>query len=68
VAVSVSTASYVVWTVIGVLGLALWGLSYLRPTAVAHPSDAVGRLATHPVVRVLLVLGFMWFGWHLFAR
>jgi hypothetical protein len=52
----------------GVLALALWWFSYLRPTAVAHPSDVVGRLATHPVVRVLLVLGFMWVGWHLFAR
>jgi hypothetical protein len=66
--VSVSTVSYVGWAAIGVLALALWWLSYLRPTAVAHPSDVVGRLATHPVVRVLLVLGFMWFGWHLFAR
>lgn len=65
---SVSTASYVVWAAMGVLALALWWFSYLRPTAVAHPSDVVGRLATHPVVRVLLVLGFMWVGWHLFAR
>jgi hypothetical protein len=66
--VSVSTASYVVWTIIGVLALTLWWLSYLRPAAVAHPSAVVGRLATHPVVRVILVLGFMWLGWHLFAR
>jgi hypothetical protein len=65
---SVSTASYVVWAAIGVLALVLWWLSYLRPAAVAHPSDVVGRLATYPVVRVLLVLGFMWLGWHLFAR
>jgi hypothetical protein len=65
---SVSTISYIVWAAIGVLALGLWGLSYLRPNVVAHPSDAVGQLVTRPVVRVLLVLGFMWFGWHLFAR
>jgi len=65
---SVSTISYVVWAAIGVLALLLWWLSYLRPAAVARPSAVVGRLATYPVVRVLLVLSFMWLGWHLFAR
>ena len=65
---STSTISYVVWVALGVAVLALWGLSYLRPNAVAHPRDVVGRLATLPVVRVVLVLGYMWLGWHLFAR
>ena len=65
---SVSTASYVVWGVIGALALVLWWLSYVRPSAVAHPSDVVGKIATHPVGRVVLVVGFMWLGWHLFAR
>jgi hypothetical protein len=62
---SVSTISYVVWAALGVAALVL---SYLRPAAVAHPADVVGKLASMPVVRVLLVLGFMWLGWHLFAR
>ena len=66
--VSVSTVSYIVWGALGVAVLVLWGLSYLRPTAVATPRDVVGRLATLPIVRVVLVLGFMWLGWHLFAR
>jgi hypothetical protein len=26
------------------------------------------RLATGPILRVVLVLGWMWVGWHLFAR
>jgi hypothetical protein len=65
---SVSTASYLVWGAFGVAALLLWWLSYLRPSAAAHPSDVVGRLATYPVVRVILALGFMWLGWHLFAR
>jgi hypothetical protein len=66
--VSVSTISYVVWAALGGGALVVWGLSYLRPAAAAHPGDVVGKLATHPVVRVILVLGFMWLGWHLFAR
>ena len=45
---SVSTISYVVWAALGVAVLALWGLSYLRPAAVAHPREVVGRLATLP--------------------
>ena len=63
-----STASYVVWGLLGAAALLLWALSYLRPSAVAHPSDVVGKVATHPVGRVILVVGFMWLGWHLFAR
>jgi hypothetical protein len=65
---SVSTPSYVIWAAIAVLALVLWWLSYLRPAAVARPGDVVGRLATLPVLRLILVLGFMWLGWHLFAR
>jgi hypothetical protein len=65
---SVSTISYLVWGAIGMSALVLWGLSYLWPAGVAHPGDVVGRLAAHPVGRVVLVLGFMWLGWHLFAR
>jgi hypothetical protein len=65
---SVSTISYVVWAVIGVIALVLWWLSYARPTAAAHPAAVVGKLATFPVLRVILVLGFMWLAWHMFAR
>jgi hypothetical protein len=65
---SVSTASYLVWAALGVVALLLWGLSYLRPAAAAHPGKVVGKLAATPVLRVVLALGFMWLGWHLFAR
>jgi hypothetical protein len=65
---SVSTVSYIVWAALGVVALLLWWLSYVRPTAAAHPAQVVGKLATLPVIRVILVLGFMWLAWHLFAR
>jgi hypothetical protein len=66
--VSVSTGSYVVWAALGVVALLLWWLSYTRPSMAVHPVEVVGRLAIHPLGRVALVIGFMWFGWHLFAR
>ena len=65
---SVSTASYLVWAAIGVVTLWLWWLSRVRPAAVAAPGDVVERLVTNPVIRIVVVLGFMWLGWHLFAR
>jgi hypothetical protein len=65
---SASTASYAVWGLILAAGLALWGWSMSRVPAAARPAEVIGRLASHPVLRVLLVLVFMWFGWHLFAR
>jgi hypothetical protein len=57
-----------VWALIGAGGLALWWLSFRRPPRLARPVEVVGRMATHAVIRVVLVLTFMWFGWHLFAR
>jgi hypothetical protein len=66
--VSVSTASYLVWAALGVAALLLWWLSYVRPAASAHPAAVVGKLVTTPVLRVVVALGFMWLGWHLFAR
>jgi hypothetical protein len=65
---SVSTISYVVWALLAVIALVLWWLSYVRPRAAAHPAQVVSKLATLPVLRVVLVLGFMWLAWHLFAR
>lgn len=65
---SISTASYLVWGALGVVALALWLLSYVRPGAVAPPSEVVARATSHPVLRMALLVGVMWVGWHLFAR
>lgn len=61
----VSTA---LWLFLVVAGLALWARSRRMPSSVAPPAAVVARLATGPVARVALVLGWMWLGWHLFAR
>jgi hypothetical protein len=66
--VTASTISYAVWALIGAAVVALVLVSVPRPAAVARPSRVMERLATQPVLRVVLLLGYMWLGWHLFAR
>ena len=65
-----SSWGYAVWAVLAVATLALWGLSHARSSwrVVARPSVALRRLATDPWLRVPLLVGWAWLGWHLFAR
>ena len=65
---SSSTLSYGIWILIALAALALWWASFLRPAEVARPADVLARIVTHPVMRVVFVLGLMWLGWHMFAR
>jgi hypothetical protein len=60
--------AYAVWTVLGTAAVFLWAWSRASGSPLARPSAVVQRLATGPVLRVLLGLGWMWVGWHLFAR
>ncbi len=60
--------SYALWAVLGVAVLLLWARSHGRRPGPARPSVVLARLATMPVLRVVLVLAWMWTGWHLFAR
>jgi hypothetical protein len=64
-----SALGYATWTLLLVGVVALWVLSRTSGgPAVARPSVVLTRLATGPWLRVLLVLAWMWAGWHLFAR
>lgn len=65
---SSSAASYLVWGLLAVAALALAAVSRRRPDVVARPAHVAERLATGAMVRLALVLGLMWTGWHLFAR
>jgi hypothetical protein len=65
-----STPSYAVWAAIGALALALWVAS-LTPAGrrvIVRPSVVLRRVATSPWLRVILLGGWAWLGWHLFAR
>jgi len=65
-----SAWGYAVWAVLAAAALLLWALSHTRSKAriVARPSAALARLAGDPWLRVPLVVGWAWVGWHLFAR
>ncbi len=59
---------YAVWAVLGLALLALWARSHAAGSRAARPAVVLERLATGPLLRVVLVLSWMWAGWHLFAR
>jgi hypothetical protein len=65
-----SALSYAVWALLGLATLVLWAASRFRAPerSPARPALVLERLATGPILRVLLVLGWGWVGWHLFAR
>ena len=56
------------WGLCGAAGVALWVLARARPDLVVRPSEVVARLVTVRVVRVALLVGYLFLGWHLFAR
>jgi hypothetical protein len=64
--VTSAALSYALWAVLGAAVLAV-GLASRRGWC-ATPGEVLTRLATGPVLRVALVVGVMWAGWHLFAR
>lgn len=65
-----SALSYAVWALLGLATLVLWARSRFGAPerSPARPAVVLERLATGPTLRVLLVLGWAWAGWHLFAR
>ena len=63
-----SAVSYAVWAALGVWALGLWARSRAPSAPLARPTELVERLATGPLLRIFLVLAWMWAGWHLFAR
>jgi hypothetical protein len=60
--------SLVVWAVIGVGILACEAVSVLRPRYLPTFGGTTDALVSSPWWRAFLTLGWMWLGWHLFAR
>jgi hypothetical protein len=65
-----SAVAYAVWAVLGLAALVLWALARAGAagSGPARPSVVLERVASGPFLRVVLVLAWMWVGWHLFAR
>lgn len=65
-----SSWGYAIWAIVAGAALALWALSHARSRGrvMARPSTALARLAGDPWLRVPLLVGWAWVGWHLFAR
>jgi hypothetical protein len=64
----VSAFGYAVWGLVGAATLALAAVSRTPGSGLARPVQVVRRLASGPVLRVVLVVAIGWIGWHLFAR
>ena len=64
-----SALGYTGWSLLAAGALVLWALSHTaRGAAIARPSVVLTRLVTGPWLRIVLVVAWMWTGWHLFAR
>ena len=63
-----SDVSYALWALLAAAVCVLALRAHAPGTAPARPSVMLRGLAGGTVVRVVLVLAWMWTGWHLFAR
>jgi hypothetical protein len=62
-------ASWAAWALIGAATVVLTALSVARRGGVRGPFAPLRTyLADHPVARTAAVVGWMWVGWHFFAR
>lgn len=64
------STTFLVWALIALFAVVLVSLAALGRAAVARNPFAPlrGYLSGHRVARVALLLGWMWLGWHFFAR
>jgi hypothetical protein len=58
----------VVWAALAVAFAALVVISHLSEGRLPTLSSTIRRLTARPVGRGLLLVGWMWLGWHAFAR
>jgi hypothetical protein len=63
-----SSGFYAVWALLGAATLGLWVLSYRPRSSLARPAAVMRRVATGPILRIVLVAVVMFAGWHFFAR
>jgi hypothetical protein len=66
--VTTREVSLAVWAALALLLVVLCVFSALRPASLPTARVAIGAIESRWPGRVVLVLGWMWLGWHLFAR
>ena len=62
------TLALAVWGILAGLLVACEILSLVTRRRLAGLLETTARLSTPPALRVALLLGWMWLGWHSFAR
>ena len=62
------SVTLLIWALVGAGTLGLAFLSVVVPKWVATPRAAIAALVASPWSRWIVFLGWMWLGWHLFAR
>ncbi|HTT86826.1 MAG TPA: DUF6186 family protein [Acidimicrobiales bacterium] len=62
------TTALAVWAALGAVVVALEALALRCGGRVPGIGALARRITVRPVGRALLVLGWMWLGWHAFAR
>ncbi len=60
--------SFLVWGVLGCAVVCWLVLSWASRGRVATLGEVVRRLSENRITQTALVLGWMWLGWHAFAR
>ncbi|MFZ0664477.1 MAG: DUF6186 family protein [Acidimicrobiales bacterium] len=60
--------SFIVWAALGFAVVCCVVVSAVRPRWIATFNSSVRGLVSTTWVRVIVVVGWMWLGWHLFAR
>jgi hypothetical protein len=58
----------VAWSLAALLAVIAEGLALARPRRFAHLDEVLGLLTTTTAGRIVFLLGWMWLGWHYFAR
>jgi hypothetical protein len=57
-----------VWAILGLMAVVLLALGTISRGHFPKLGSMVNQVTAHPAGRGALVLGWMWLGWHAFAR
>jgi hypothetical protein len=62
------TITFVVWALLAATAVGLWLLATFGRSDISRPGPLTLKVFSPVVRRCLLLVAWMWLGWHLFAR